>query len=102
MNYKLTPMGLNLQKIWEQKWAKKLTSMGLKWGDADTGIIDTKEYIKTITDECGWLLVTYGFDALNVVTEWANELGWLNELNGGFPLIEIAHELATKYLEEDN
>ena len=76
---KLNNKGIEMYKIWEQKYYKENDNLG---GDSANGnfvegwvIIDNYDYVKTLEDECGLMVFGYDDDAIDVVDEWIDLYG---------------------------
>lgn len=100
MKYELTKEGKALRRIWSNKWEQKLKDKGLENGFEGTEILDTIEDIKNITDECGWLILTYDIEAITVLNEWATFMKDKENSTcaGGFTIKKVKEELL-KYLK---
>lgn len=99
---KLNEKGEELFDVWEQKFWNENDRLG---GDSksgifvvDTDIVNKKNCIKTITDECGWLIFTYDEYVFDVLDEWADDCGETDNCCAGFTIAEVRKELL-KYFE---
>ena len=99
--YELTKAGIEIRKLWEEKWKKELKNRGLEEGFEGTEVLDTIQHIKNITDECGWLILTYDTEAISVLEEWAQLMIDKEDSTcaGGFTIKKVKQELTTKYLK---
>lgn len=110
---KLNEKGQELWKVWLDKWKKEIEYRE-SIGDIESGTCILEDYVKTITDKCGFLLLTYpymkgmakcdrAFEV--VVTDWKwnsnenkNTLCW-KSLN--FTKGEVVEELKKYLIFED-
>lgn len=74
---KLNERGEELYNIWEKKYFEENDRRG---GDSQNGdfidgwsIIDTRDFIRNITDECGILVYGYRDNAIWTVAEWIDD-----------------------------
>ena len=97
---KLNSKGMELYKLWEQNYYKENDKLGgnSAYGDFVEGwsIIDSSDYVETLTDVCGLLIFGYDNDAVGTVEDWIETYG--NERAYGFTYEEIRAELL-KYFE---
>lgn len=62
-------------------------------------IIDNDDYVKTLTDECGLLILGYEDDAIYTVEEWMGNCKENDICAYDFTFAEVLNELK-KYFEE--
>lgn len=102
MKVKLNDSGYRLYKVWWENYCKENDRLG---GNSTNGdfvegwsIVDNKDYIKTIEDECGLLLFAYDEYVFDILDEWAEDCNETDKICGGFTITEVKTELL-KYVE---
>lgn len=99
---KLNEKGKALYNIWYENYCKENDRLGGNSAEGDFidgwGIIDTLDYIKNITDECGVLIFGYDNDAIYMLDKWIKDYGDCEIGNLGFTHTDVRNELL-KYLE---
>lgn len=98
---KLNEKGKALYNVWYENYCRENDKLGGNSAEGDFidgwGIIDTYDYVKNITDECGVLIFAYDDDALYMVDKWLIEGVNMGE-SLGLTLGGIRNELL-KYFE---
>lgn len=101
--YKLNSLGWKLYNKWYENYCKENDRLG---GNSTEGnfvegwtIIDNKDYIKTLTDECGLLIFAYQEMIFGILDEWSIGSKETDKICGGFTIAEVRQELI-KYFEE--
>lgn len=102
MKVKLNELGNELYNAWWKNYCKENDNLGGNSVEHDFVegycIVDNFDYIKTITDECGWLLLAYEENVFNILNEWAEDTDETDKICGGFTIPEVKQELL-KYVE---
>ena len=93
--YELSNKGEELRKKWERKLLDKIGNYDNFTG---TYVLDNSDYIQTIDDECGWLLLTYSVYAVDTLDEWGNEYGYDDACCGGFTIQQVKDVMLRNYL----
>ena len=94
---KLNKKGKELFDVWEQNYFKENDKRGGNSANGDFvegwSIIDNDNYVKTLTDECGLLILGYDDGAIATVDEWIEE-GCEGEVGKlGFTYTDVRNEL---------
>lgn len=89
---KLNKAGKELYDIWEEKFYKENDRLGGNSSEgkfvAGWGIIDTPDFIKSITDDCGVLIFGYDDMAISYIESCIDDFG------GDFPCNDIGYTFA--------
>ena len=99
---KLNAKGKELWDIWYKNYCKENDKLGGNSAKQDFvegwSIIDNKDYIKNITDECGLLIFAYDEHVFEVLNEWADYYGKDDIGLFGYAFDDVRNELL-KYFE---
>lgn len=94
---RLNKKGAELYNIWYENYCKENDNIGGNSAEHDFvegwSIIDNKDYIRTITDECGLLLFAYGEYVFDVLDEWAVDCDETEKVCGGYTIAEVKQEI---------